>query len=147
MQNLFDLLSHAAKDPRESAITVYNTNSKDGSMLTYQSLLALAKNKSIQLQQRFGSINDKVVLMYFDNHLDGIVWFWAIVLAGGRPCICPPLIKDQEQRRHIVRHMQACLENPLIITAESLVSEFPNMENLHVVLIGKYPWLIFMSLL
>lgn len=141
MQNLFDLLSYAAKDPRGSAITVYNTNSEDGFTLTYQSLLALAENKSIQLQQKFGSINDKVVLVYFTNHLDGIVWFWAVVLAGGRPCICPPLIRDQEQRLHNVRHLQACLENPLIITTESLAPEFPNLENLRVVPIGKYPWL------
>lgn len=139
MRNLFDLFNRAAQDPRGSAVTVYGPDHVNGFTLTYQSLLTLAEHKSIQLQQKLGRIDTKVVLVYFTDHLDGIVWFWAVVLAGGIPCICPPLARDPEQRLQNVRHLQVRLQNPLVITTKSLASEFPSLERLRVVATSKNP--------
>jgi acyl-CoA synthetase (AMP-forming)/AMP-acid ligase II len=137
IQNLSELLASAAEDPSGNAVTVYDPNNENGITLTYRSLLALAAHKAIQLQQKLGDVASKVVLIYFHNHLDGIVWFWAVVLTGAIPCICPPLAADPEQRLHYVRHLYSLLETPLVITTRSLALSLPKLQGLRIIITGK----------
>lgn len=46
----------------------------------------------------YAQVEGDVVVMYLDDHLEAITWFWIIVAAGGVPCILPSLPKDNEQR-------------------------------------------------
>lgn len=134
VQNLFELLKQASEGPSDHGISVC----KEGivSFMTYGDLLVSTKQASMRLQH-LKRIDAKVVLMYFTNHLHGIYWFWAIVAAGGIPCICPPLSKDLGQRQKIVRHLQELLENPIVITAPSLAPELLGLEGLQVISTGK----------
>lgn len=138
IQNLIGLLRHAGEYSSGRGVTVYSPTIKNGfSSISYQTLLLLARERSIQLQMQ-ENLDNKVVLMHFTEHLDGIVWFWAIVASGGIPCICPPLARDLDQRRKNVKHLQDLLRNPLVITTQFLATEFPSLEGLRVVATGKH---------
>jgi hypothetical protein len=137
VRNLLDLLGQAAEDPSQNGILVYHSNKEgNSSFLAYKDLLPHINQTSMRLQG-LKSIDTKVVLMYFTDHLDSITWFWTIVAAGGIPCICPPLSKDLGQRQKNVRHLQELLGNPAVITTQSLASGFLGLEGLQVLLTGK----------
>lgn len=36
---------------------------------------------------------DKVVVVYFENHIDNILWTWSVIAAGGVPAILSPLVR------------------------------------------------------
>jgi acyl-CoA synthetase (AMP-forming)/AMP-acid ligase II len=135
-QNLLGILVSAAKQVNQNGIHVHRPSSNVYQYLTYKFLLSQAERRSKQLE-RLGSINDKVILMYFTDHLDSIVWFWSIVAAGAIPCICPPLVKDLEQRQKNAAHLQELLGNPFVITTGKLASEFPKRNGLRIVTTGK----------
>ena len=138
IQNLLSLLERAAQDPSGKGIVVYLNSSKaDSLFLTYKSLLGLVEQRSIQLQ-KMESVDSMVVLMYFTDHLDSIIWFWAIVVAGGIPCICPPLTRDFDQRQRNIAHLQELLGNPPVITSSHLASEFLGLTGLRIVIAGMY---------
>jgi len=48
-----------------------------------------------------------VVLLHVNDHLQGIIWFWAVIAAGGIPCMSTPFSKDGTQRR---KQLNALLE-------------------------------------
>jgi hypothetical protein len=92
--NLLCLLEQAVKDDSGKGITVYIPNSITSSLfLPYKTVCCLVEQRSTQLQT-LSSIDTNVILMYFADHLDGIIWFWAARAAGDIPCICPPLARD-----------------------------------------------------
>jgi acyl-CoA synthetase (AMP-forming)/AMP-acid ligase II len=82
-------------------------------------------------------IERKVVLLNSVNHLENIVWFWAIIVAGAVPCICPPLPKDREQRKERIAYLRTLLDNPLIVTSKSLESEFDGLNGLQMMSSSK----------
>jgi len=63
----------------------------------------------------FLNVDGRVVVLYLDDHLEGITWFWILVTAGAIPCILPSLPKGVEQRtkkiqgKHIVKPAFSCL--------------------------------------
>ena len=59
----------------------------------------------------------------------GIIWFWAIIAAGGIPCMSTPFSKDGTQRRKHIEFLLELLASPLIITTEELVSDFADWDN------------------
>jgi acyl-CoA synthetase (AMP-forming)/AMP-acid ligase II len=71
-----------------------------------------------------------VVLLHVNDHLQGIIWFWAIIAAGGIPCMSTPFSKDGTQRAKHIESLLELLANPLIVTTEELVPEFAGWENL-----------------
>jgi acyl-CoA synthetase (AMP-forming)/AMP-acid ligase II len=136
IQNLLNLLLRAAEHPSGNGLTFHHSNSKrNPSSISYKALLELIEQRSMQLQE-VESIDTKVVLIYFTDNLDSIIWFWTVVAAGGIPCICPPLAKDLDQRQNYVRYLLDLLERPLVITTWSLSLEFLAVEGLRVVTIG-----------
>jgi hypothetical protein len=138
-QNLLSLLWHAAEGPSRTGVISYCSESPSSSFfLSYKSLLELAKQRSMQLQN-LKSPDNYIILMHLADHLDSIKWFWAIVAAGCIPCICPPLAKDLDQRRKDIAHLQGLLGDTLVITTRSQIPEFLGMKGLRIVAIGKCP--------
>jgi hypothetical protein len=135
-QNLLGILVSAAKQVNQNGVHVHRPSSHIYQYFTYKFLLSQAEHRSKQLE-RLGSIDNKVILIYFTDHLDSIVWFWSIVAAGAIPCICPPLVKDLEQRQKNAAHLQELLGNPFVITTGKLASEFPKLNGLRIVTTGK----------
>ncbi|KAJ6076960.1 NRPS-like protein [Penicillium canescens] len=134
IRNLLDLLVQAANNGAGKGVLTDNGNGNDSStLLTYEQLLVLAQLRSTQLLQRVDvDIKYQVILLYAADHLESITWFWAIIVAGAVPCICPPLPKDEEQRRQRIAHLRTLLGDPLVITNKSLASDFDGVQGLRV---------------
>src|SRR5881394_3533243 len=91
--NLSNLLYRAADDQLQGAITVHDA-AQIGNVrrITYGELLHLAQKNLLPIHQIKGIRRDSVMLLHFDNHLDGIVWFWSVVLAGYLPTLSSPFV-------------------------------------------------------
>ncbi|KAF4630313.1 hypothetical protein G7Y89_g7822 [Cudoniella acicularis] len=130
-KNLFQgLLKHAAESNPETGITIIHQNPHSSpTTITYQNLYQQTLLRSQKLLQLCGedlSVNP-VVLLHVDNHLNAIIWFWAIVASGAIPCMSTQFSKDVEQRNHHIRGLQEVLKSPTIITTDALVPEFGDL--------------------
>nr|P9WES4.1 RecName: Full=Nonribosomal peptide synthetase acyN; AltName: Full=Polyporic acid synthetase acyN [Ascocoryne sarcoides]UQS21311.1 AcyN [synthetic construct] len=132
-RNLYELLEHAALDPQDNKISVYNPGNVDqvGKSLTYADLLNTAKTNALLLPQVKGIRPDSVILLHFDNHFDAIVWFWSVIAAGYVPAISTPFTNDPEGRKKHLIHLKTLLKDPVIITQESLAKAFSIVDGLN----------------
>ncbi|TGO15879.1 hypothetical protein BPAE_0534g00030 [Botrytis paeoniae] len=139
IENLLGLLENAARNGAGHAkgVLVYHSSEGgDTTFLSYERLLLLAIQLSKHLR-RLADVENKVVLMYFADHLESITWFWAITAAGGVPCVCPPLAKDFETRRGVVKHLKGLLNDPLVLASQALSSEFDGLDISHLLVVDK----------
>jgi acyl-CoA synthetase (AMP-forming)/AMP-acid ligase II len=126
-QNLYQLLKRAADGPQWSGITTYSTagnQSQHSKFISYKALLDEAERRSAPMRGLINMNKNNVVLLHPDSHEDAIVWFWAIIAAGGVPCMSTPFSKDEIQRRKHLRYLSKLLNKPTIITADHLLSGF-----------------------
>ncbi|KAI1100868.1 acetyl-CoA synthetase-like protein [Jackrogersella minutella] len=110
--------------------------------LSYASLWTRAQNdacslKSLQITLPMPSSRN--VLLYFSTHRDNIRWFWAVLAAGGVPCIAAPFVSDTGLRRDHIAHLIDLLENPTILTTEALSSLFDDNDNASIQTIESLP--------
>ncbi|KAI1445620.1 acetyl-CoA synthetase-like protein [Annulohypoxylon stygium] len=143
--NLSPLLSVLEKSAHTSAglrFISQRDNSSAAERLTYASLWTRAQNDACSLislrlaQPEPGSSN---VLLYFNTLRDNIRWFWAVLAAGGVPCIAPPFVSDAGLRRDHIAHLIDLLENPTILTTEVLSSVFEDNSNASIQTIESLP--------
>ncbi|KAK4172413.1 hypothetical protein QBC36DRAFT_337975 [Triangularia setosa] len=64
------------------------------------------------------------VLLHLEDHWDTIVWFWAVLLAGGIPVLSSPLSNFEEHRNKHLQGLSRLLESPLCITRYSFLHLF-----------------------
>ena len=129
--NLYQLLEQAAADPANHGISFYFPGNADtiAKRITYSTLLRTAQANAALLP-RVRNEEHSVVLLHFDNHLDGIEWFWTVVAAGYTPAISTPFTNDLEQREKHILHLKTLLKNPVFLTTEKLVPEFLGVKDL-----------------
>ncbi|KAK7741959.1 hypothetical protein SLS62_010854 [Diatrype stigma] len=84
--------------------------------VSYAALYAQAKQNSQRLATIPGFACGDPVLLHFDDHQDAVVWFWAVVLAGGVPVMSPPLSNIEENRAKHLQGLSKLLESPICIT-------------------------------
>jgi acyl-CoA synthetase (AMP-forming)/AMP-acid ligase II len=134
-ETLLHLLENAAlQAPPGKGLVIYNTGqTEEGPLvISYDKLLSMANENYSHLVHHFSSRENPVVLLHVDSHLDGVVWFWSILAAGGVPCISTPLSKDLAQRKKHLESLRKLLNNPLIITTDALLAEFAGLGNLRI---------------
>lgn len=130
-QNLYQILGNASKS--EAGINIYAPGSQGPSTrLTYAELLRSAESDAQKIIELDGITSDSVVLIHFDNHLDNIKWFWAVVAAGYVPAISPPFTNDLERRRKHLNHLHALLKDPFVLTLDRLVPDFLEHDQLRI---------------
>ncbi|KAG4436992.1 hypothetical protein IFR05_007530 [Cadophora sp. M221] len=143
-QNLWQLLDRAVQDAPSNGITVYNPEGRkdystsfsiyedanNTTKLTYSVLQQNTQQEAIAIRGLLQMKNNKIVLLHVDNHLDGLHWFWAIVAAGGIPCLSSPFSKDDKQRVKHINMLQKLLRHPTIITSNQLIHEFEGTDDL-----------------
>lgn len=124
--NLQQLLWRAAADPRDRGLAVYlpGEAKHDARRLTYSELLQLATGYAPVIQKLSNFKPETIFLLHLDNHLDGIVWFWSVVIAGHVPAVSTPLTNDTDQRRKHLLHLKKLFHDPIIVTQSHLVSDF-----------------------
>ncbi|KAH7310103.1 luciferin 4-monooxygenase [Rhexocercosporidium sp. MPI-PUGE-AT-0058] len=145
-QNLLQLLDRAAKDAPSNGVFIYNPewerdhstgfstyeDSNNATKLTYSGLRQNTQQESIAIQGLLQMNGNKIVLLHVDDHLEGVHWFWAIISAGGIPCLSSSFSKDDKQRLKHINMLQKLLNNPTIITSNKLVGEFEGIDRLQI---------------
>ncbi|MCX5203721.1 non-ribosomal peptide synthetase [Streptomyces sp. NBC_00237] len=76
--------------------------------------------------------HDKVVLI-LERPQEFLTAFWAAVLGGCVPCPMAPLRADPERWAAQLTHVNTLLDNPLVVTSESLAADLPPVAGLDVV--------------
>ena len=129
-ETLQQLLVQAAQHPRKSGITFYDAgnNTEASTRVTYDELYQKAQQSAVLFQHIPHVTHNTVFLLHFDNHLDGIRFFWSTIFAGYVPAISTPFTNDAEQRKRHLGHLQSLLRSPIIITRKNLLSDFSDCE-------------------
>ncbi|KAI9827478.1 MAG: putative NRPS-like protein biosynthetic cluster [Thelocarpon impressellum] len=132
-QNLYHLLRIAAS-AGDTGITVYPpgavTKPGEGTRLSYAELFERAKANARLIHQIEGISRDSTVLLHFDQHLESIEWFWAVIVAGYLPVVSTPFVNDLDQRTKHLVHLNNLLKTPVILTNKRLAPEFLGLEQL-----------------
>ncbi|KAK4209702.1 acetyl-CoA synthetase-like protein [Rhypophila decipiens] len=79
------------------------------------------------IQGILGLRQDTVFLLHLDNHLDGIIWFWSVVLAGYTPALSPPLVNNPDQHRKHLAHLKKLIHSPVVLTTSKYISSFTDL--------------------
>ena len=137
-ENLYQLLKQAASRATEHGILYYSPGKLNevAAGTSYAELLCIAQQRAALLPP-VKDADTSIVLLHFDNHRDGIEWFWSTVTAGYTPVISTPFTNDLAQRKKHILHLQSLLKNPIILTTEKLVPEFLGMEGLNLETVEK----------
>jgi acyl-CoA synthetase (AMP-forming)/AMP-acid ligase II len=131
---LLDLFEHTAFNTPGKGLLIYDRGpmEKGPIILSYNNLKSIADGRGKQLLPYVNLEENPVILLHVNNHQDGLVWFWAILAAGGIPCISTPLSKHVEQRQKHLESLQKLLDNPLVLTTNVLAPEFAGVKNIHI---------------
>lgn len=130
--NLYQLLEQAARDPADNGMSFYSAGNVQDvrKVLSYTDLLETAQANACLLPP-MDTQSERVVLLHFDNHLDGIEWYWSVIAAGYTPAISTPFTNSLEQRKKHILHLKTLLKDPIILTTDNLVPEFLGLQGLH----------------
>ncbi|KAI0869652.1 acetyl-CoA synthetase-like protein [Hypoxylon argillaceum] len=116
----------------EHKVIVYSLgNLSNPREVPYRALYTQAIRYSHVIQSLKGFTQGDPVVLHLDDHYDGILWFWAVVLANGCPVMSSPFSNIQEFRERHIRWLGTLLESPIWITRDSSLYLFsggsPNM--------------------
>ncbi|KOV77708.1 peptide synthetase [Streptomyces sp. NRRL WC-3618] len=139
-RSIADLLLRAAEHHPESGLLYQQggTHSGDSRFQSYPELADEALRVLTGLRGRGLTPQDKVVLLLERPH-EFLPAFWACLLGGFVPVPMAPLGGDPERWAAQLGHVNALLDQPLIVTTEELAAELPPMEGLGITpLAGLY---------
>lgn len=134
IHNILQLLERAASTSPDKGLEIYLPGKLGGigRHISYNELLQTAKGNAQAIRNLSGVTSSSIVLLHFDNHVDNVEWLWAVVSAGLLPAISTPMTNDMEGRRRHLAHLQTVLDNPIILTTESLRADFDSVKSLNV---------------
>ena len=132
-KNLYELLEGAAAEP-DKGLFFYSPGKveSEARRLTYHELFHQARANANLLHQLPGVTPQTKIILHLNTHLDNIVWFWSVVIAGFVPVISTPFANNLEQRKRHIAHLETLLEHPTWITKQDLLPEFLEMKSLNV---------------
>lgn len=94
---LLHLLQVAAYEhPTKGQIFLENGIDGPKTSMLYSELLSQATINAAKLRAAGIVEPGKVVVVYFENHTDNIVWTWSVIAAGRVPAILSPLVRPSE---------------------------------------------------
>ena len=132
MGNLWQLLELASAS--HANVLIYKPGSvpekSSVHQIGYKDLFHASEEKACLIRQIAGLTRESVVLLHFDNHTQNIEWLWAVIRAGFVPAISTPFSTDPSQRETHLKHMKVLLEDPVLLTSEALVSQYPEVQGL-----------------
>ncbi|KAH8751349.1 hypothetical protein F5883DRAFT_507432 [Diaporthe sp. PMI_573] len=122
-QTLQQLLSKRAKAPSPARLLIYplGESASKPTEVSYSSLYQHATRMAIGIRHLPSFEDGRPILLHLEDHWDAILWFWAVLLAGGVPVMSAPFSNlDTDRHRHI-EGLSTLLESPLCLTrSESL---------------------------
>lgn len=139
-RSIADLLLRAAEHHPESGLLHQQGGTDSGAsrFQSYPELIDEARRVLTGLRGRGLAPQDKVVLL-LERPQEFLPAFWACLLGGFVPVPMAPLGGDPERWAAQLGHVNALLDQPLIVTTEVLAAELPPVEGLDVTpLAGLY---------
>ncbi|KAJ5591912.1 NRPS-like enzyme [Penicillium hispanicum] len=132
---LLDILDLSAQT--SAGVCFYSPGMTDNEdkRLSYKELASEAERNAQILLSNIGPLDQttrRKVLIHMDNQSDNIRWFWSVVSAGLLPVMSTPLSQNQQQREQHLQHLRTLLENPIVLTSKRLVTQFPELEQCHI---------------
>lgn len=97
--------------------------------LSYASLYNHAQKYGAKIRSIPRFKKAQPILLYFDTHLDTIIWFWSVLFSGGIPVI---LSHNLNHSHDHLEKLSALLDHPLCITTGSLGNIFHETPDIHV---------------
>ncbi|PWY67953.1 acetyl-CoA synthetase-like protein [Aspergillus heteromorphus CBS 117.55] len=130
-RNLQHLLEKVAAEGGSGRIICYPLGSTTSpSSASYPQLLQEARRASWALRATApaGIRPGSPVLLHFTSHWDHIVWFWAVLLAGGVPVMSTALSNNESVRTAHLAHLSRTLQGPLCLTRARILPEFAHQD-------------------
>lgn len=129
--SLQDVLKARAKDssPPKHLIFYPLGNTSSPTRISYSHLYHQATSLGTQLVLAGLVEQGKPVLIHLEDHHDGILWLWAVLLAGGVPVMSSPQSLsniDSHRERHL-QGLAELLESPVCITRDALLCQFESV--------------------
>lgn len=119
---IYHLLEKAVYSSPQRGIDIYAPGRTGESLhISYRDLFHKALQNGDAIRAIPGIRAESVILLHFDNHLDGLVWFWSVVCAGYVPALSPPFVNNLEQHRKHLTHLKRLLNDPIILTTDKFV--------------------------
>ncbi|RJE26809.1 Thioesterase domain protein [Aspergillus sclerotialis] len=135
------LLQTAAARNGDGRMIVYSHGRHESPRsYTYRELLKTASKASAVLRSNERYTPGAAILLHFNNHLDNIVWFWAVLLAGCIPAITPAFSNNQMQRAANLEHISSTLLTDWCLTSEALLAEFAGQHAIEPIAVETLGW-------
>jgi acyl-CoA synthetase (AMP-forming)/AMP-acid ligase II/thioesterase domain-containing protein len=90
--------------------------------------MAIQKCARTLLAQDIVNPSEPAVLYFEDNHAS-VVWYWAIIIAGGVPALLPPMKAASVIQTNFLKHVSSLLKRPVLLTSRAMMPAFEEPEN------------------
>ncbi|KAL1301853.1 hypothetical protein AAFC00_006038 [Neodothiora populina] len=130
---LLQLLQRAALE-YPSKGQVFLDDGLDGpeTTLSYPELLSRATFNAGKLKAAEIAEPGKIVVVYFENHRDNVLWTWSVIAAGSVPAILSPLSNDAKTLAGQMENLATLFGSPTFITSEKNAAQFEKFPQEHV---------------
>lgn len=126
LQDIRQILARAADSNANHGILVYPLgDTMSCQRVPYRELHHLARLNGKVLSNIDGFTKGSIALLHFSNHLDNIIWFWSVLYAECIPVMSTPFISNPEHRDKHLMHLRAILGDPVCLTRNNLLEQFP----------------------
>ncbi len=131
VENVYQILQLSAR--HDTGIVFHGSDSqKSPKRISHRDFLDRVKEDARKSESLYLPIRHSVAVLYFDEHRDNVRWFWAVIAAGYVPAVSPPRPSNVFQRKKELMRILAPLQNPIVLTTNSLGPELEGQKQCHV---------------
>ena len=135
---LLELLQNTAQHATGKKMILYSAALERGPVvLSYNTLSRTADERAMHLHSHFDIEENNIILLHMNDHYLSILYFWAIIAAGGIPCLSTQVSKDGVQREKRLASILKLLHNPLVVTTDELKTDFADLDNVRLVTLNE----------
>lgn len=123
--SLEDLLYHRAKSQQEQNLIFHplgNASGPEG--ISSYTLYTQAQKCSLIIRSLDGFEECLPIRLHLTTLWDSILWFWAVLLAGGLPVLSTNFSNDYDQRQKHIQGVLTLLQSPICLTTTESLSLF-----------------------
>lgn len=125
-----DMLEDVASSFPERGLTFYTPGYPSRSTrMEYHTLRTKAKDHAEILQSLPCFQQRRAVLIHLDDHLDNVLWFWAVLFANAVPVLSSQFSNVHQHRQRHIESLSSLLESPLCITKNKFLPQFAGSDH------------------
>lgn len=124
-QRIHDILETAVQSTPTKGLVIYPQGDTNSAIeISYRDLFEKARQYGLLLKYINGYRLGAPVVIYLNDHLDTLFWFWATIYADGIPTILPPFSNIAVQKDSQIEGLVKTLEQPFAITRQGMLDVF-----------------------